>query len=74
MDKPDLIEFVEDRPGHDIRYSRDSAKIKSLGWTPKYSFKEGLKETVEWYLANEWWWRSLAGERLLHPTQWKPEW
>ncbi|MBE9594799.1 MAG: GDP-mannose 4,6-dehydratase, partial [Proteobacteria bacterium] len=46
MGKRDLIEFVEDRPGHDIRYSLDSSKIKKLGWKPKHSFKEGLKETV----------------------------
>jgi dTDP-glucose 4,6-dehydratase len=74
MDKPDLIEFVEDRPGHDIRYSLDSSKIQSLGWKPKHSFKEGLEETVEWYLENEWWWPPLADERILHPTPWKLEW
>lgn len=50
MNKPDLIEFVEDRPGHDIRYSLDSSKIQSLGWAPKHSLKEGLEETVAWYL------------------------
>ncbi len=70
----DLIEFVEDRPGHDIRYSLDSSKIRKLGWKPKHSFKEGIKETVEWYLENEWWWRPLADERVLHPTPWKLKW
>ncbi|MGB2843004.1 MAG: dTDP-glucose 4,6-dehydratase [Halobacteriota archaeon] len=74
MDKPDLIEFVEDRPGHDIRYSLDSSKIRSLGWKPKHNFKEGLKETIEWYLNNEWWWKPLADEKILHPTPWKLEW
>ena len=74
MDKPDLMEFVEDRPGHDIRYSLDSSKIQSLGWKPKRSFKEGLVETVEWYLENEWWWQPLADKRVLHPTPWKLEW
>ncbi len=69
-----LIEFVEDRPGHDIRYSLDSSKIRKLGWKPKHSFKEGIKETVEWYLKNEWWWRPLADERVLHPTPWKLKW
>lgn len=49
MGKPDLIEFVEDRPGHDIRYSLDSSKIKKLGWEPEHNFKEGLEETVAWY-------------------------
>ena len=74
MDKPNLIEFVEDRPGHDIRYSLDSSKLRSLGWKPKHNFKEGLKETVAWYLENEWWWKPLADEKLLHPTPWKLEW
>jgi dTDP-glucose 4,6-dehydratase len=72
--KKDLTEFVEDRPGHDIRYSLDSSKIRSLGWKPKHSFREGLKETVEWYLENEWWWQHLTDERILHPTPWKLKW
>ncbi len=71
----DLIEFVEDRPGHDLRYSLDSSKIrKELGWKPKCSFREGIEKTVEWYLKNEWWWRHLVDERILHPTPWKLEW
>lgn len=74
MGKKDLIEFVEDRPGHDIRYSLDSSKIRSLGWKPKHNLKEGIKKTVEWYLKNEWWWKLLADERILHPTPWKLEW
>ena len=74
MDKPDLVEFVEDRPGHDIRYSLDSSKVRELGWKPKHSFKEGLKETVVWNLENEWWWKPLVDERTLHPTPWKLEW
>ena len=74
MEKPDLVEFVEDRPGHDIRYSLDSSKIKKLGWKPKHSFKGGLKETVECYLENEWWWKPLADEKVLHPTPWKLKW
>ncbi|XRP97088.1 dTDP-glucose 4,6-dehydratase [Methanocaldococcus sp. 16A] len=70
----DLIEFVEDRPGHDIRYSLDATKIKELGWKPKFEFKEGLRETVEWYLNNEWWWKPLINEKVLHPTPWKLKW
>lgn len=71
----DLIEFVEDRPGHDVRYSLDSSRIgRELGWTPTHRFKEALRETVEWYLSNEWWWRPLADERVLHPTPWKLRW
>ena len=74
MGKRDLIEFVEDRPGHDIRYSLDSSKIRKSGWKPKHSFSDGLKETVECYLENEWWWKPLADEKILHPTPWKLKW
>jgi len=71
----DLIEFVEDRPGHDLRYSLDSTKIREhIGWKPKHNFKEGIKKTVEWYLNNEWWWRPLVNEKVLHPTPWKLRW
>ena len=54
MDKPnDLIEFVEDRPGHDFRYSMDSKKISDeLGWKIKTTFEEGLEKTIQWYLDN----------------------
>ncbi|WP_457549280.1 dTDP-glucose 4,6-dehydratase [Archaeoglobus sp.] len=70
-----LIEFVEDRPGHDLRYSLNSSKIREeLGWKPKHSFKEGIRKTVKWYLENEWWWKPLADERTLHPTPWKLKW
>ncbi len=55
-----LINYVEDRPGHDFRYAIDSSKIHSqLGWAPSRSFEEGLEQTVDWYLANEDWWRPL---------------
>ncbi len=74
MAKTNLIEFVGDRPGHDIRYSLDASKIRSLGWKPKYGFSEGLKETVEWYLENEWWWKPLADEKVLHPTPLRLKW
>jgi len=71
----DLIEFAEDRPGHDLRYSLDSIKIRhELGWRPKYAFDNALRETVEWYLSNEKWWRSLADERTLSPIPWKIKW
>ena len=49
----ELIEYVQDRPGHDVRYAIDNTKIKSqLGWEPKESFKSGMQKTVEWYLDN----------------------
>lgn len=66
----DLIKYVTDRPGHDVRYAIDAAKIAhELGWKPAETFESGIRKTVEWYLANESWWRrvqdgSYAGERL----------
>ncbi len=74
LDKPeDLIHFVEDRPGHDQRYSLDSTKIRSeLKWKPEFSIEEGLKITVDWYVANEWWWKPLATDDVLQATPWKP--
>ncbi|HQP10880.1 MAG TPA: dTDP-glucose 4,6-dehydratase [Candidatus Omnitrophota bacterium] len=59
------IEYVQDRPGHDFRYSLDCSKLKGLGWKQKYTFEEGLKTTVEWYQNNEAWWRPLK-EKLDH--------
>ncbi|HWH32899.1 MAG TPA: dTDP-glucose 4,6-dehydratase [Egibacteraceae bacterium] len=53
------IEFVADRPGHDLRYSVDTAKVRELGWKPQHSFSEALDATIAWYRANEWWWRPL---------------
>ena len=66
----DLISFVADRPGHDLRYAIDPSKIeRELGWSAAESFESGIGKTVDWYLANEWWWRPVrerkyAGERL----------
>ena len=60
LDKPEsLIRHVADRPGHDRRYSLDTAKLESLGWAPRVSFDEGLAETVAWYRENESWWRPI---------------
>jgi dTDP-glucose 4,6-dehydratase len=53
-----LVRHVEDRPGHDRRYAMDGAKIAALGWRPQTSFEEGLAETVDWFVANEAWWRA----------------
>ena len=61
--KPDsLIKPVADRPGHDRRYSLDTAKLQSLGWRPRESFEEGLAKTVAWYRDNERWWRPIKDE------------
>jgi dTDP-glucose 4,6-dehydratase len=64
LEKPmTLVRRVEDRPGHDRRYSVDCSKLRSLGWVPSHSFDAALRETVEWYRANEGWWRPLkSGE------------
>lgn len=60
----DLITFVEDRPGHDIRYAIDATKIKDhLGWVPKETFETGMRKTVQWYLDNISWWEGvLSGD------------
>jgi dTDP-glucose 4,6-dehydratase len=50
------IEHVADRPGHDVRYSLSSEKVRALGWTPRVRFEEGLEQTVAWYSDNSWWW------------------
>lgn len=63
----ELITFVKDRPGHDLRYAIDASKIeRELGWVPQESFETGLRKTVQWYLDNpEWWQRVLSGEYQL---------
>lgn len=59
-----LITMVDDRPGHDWRYSIDTSAIRDgLGWQPFISFEEGLRSTVEWYLANSGWWEPLLKDR-----------
>ena len=66
----ELIAFVPDRPGHDLRYAIDSSKIeRELGWRPRVTFEDGLRRTVAWYLANRPWWEAIRsgayrGERL----------
>ena len=67
----ELIEFVEDRPGHDFRYSMDSSKIRTeLGWENKVKFYNGLKNTVDWYLSNKDWWKNIVKDSL-NQTPWK---
>ena len=71
-DKPEeLIEFVEDRPGHDFRYSMSSEKISNdLGWKMKTSFEEGLEKTIQWYLDNPEILSNIS-QTVLDPTPWK---
>lgn len=67
-----LIKHVKDRPGHDRRYAIDCTKLsRELGWTPKYDFQRGMKETIAWYLNNqEWWSRVKSGEYLAFYKRW----
>ena len=66
----DLITYVKDRPGHDLRYAIDPTKLMTeLGWKPQENFETGIRKTVKWYLDNEWWWRPIrdgrySGQRL----------
>ena len=61
-----LIKNVEDRPGHDYRYSIDSSLIKNeLGWEPKYNFNQGIKKTVNWYLKNPIWSQEILNKKHL---------
>ncbi|HUQ38271.1 MAG TPA: dTDP-glucose 4,6-dehydratase [Aestuariivirga sp.] len=70
LNRRELIKFVEDRPGHDLRYAIDARKIEAeLGWRAQETFESGLKKTIEWYIANREWWQPLrdtryAGQRL----------
>ena len=68
---PDLIEHVDDRPGHDKRYSINCSKIENqTGWRPQYAFDDALKQTVNWYLQNQSWWEPLIDENTLHSQPW----
>ena len=64
LDKPrSLIQYVKDRPGHDLRYSVDTTRLKALGWSPRWSLDDGLRATVEWYANNPEWWKKIkSGE------------
>lgn len=64
LNKPDeLIEYVQDRPGHDKRYAIDPVKLEKLGWQPTYNFEDGLTQTIQWYVENkDWWEKIITGE------------
>ena len=72
LEKPlSLIEYVEDRPGHDKRYSINCSKIENdIGWKPKYRFDSALEETVQWYIKNKSWWEPLVNENTMHSQPW----
>lgn len=82
LSKPkSLIRYVDDRPGHDQRYSMDSSKLRALGWSPRHDFHAALEKTVAWYVDNRWWWEKIKlgqyreyyerqyGERLAEASQ-----
>lgn len=66
LDKPEsLIQFVTDRPAHDVRYALETEKLRALGWEPLVNFEDGFAQTVTWYVENESWWRPIkSGEYL----------
>ena len=69
----DLIEYVEDRPEHDFRYSMDSSLIRNeIGWKPKVEFEKGLEKTIQWYLDNKEWWQEYFNI-ILEDMPWKKE-
>ena len=60
----DFITFVQDRPGHDLRYAIDATKIeKELGWNPAETFATGIRKTVAWYLENKQWWQNIQNNK-----------
>jgi len=67
LGKPEsLIEHVTDRKGHDLRYAIDNRKIRTeLGWEPETTFDDGISKTIDWYLGNKPWWKSIiSGEYM----------
>ena len=72
MKQEDQLQFGEKRPGEDLRYSLDSTKIcNELGWKPKISFDEGLKNTVNWYMSHDDKWWNHIPEETYSSTPWK---
>lgn len=69
----EMIDYVKDRPGHDFRYSIDCSKLQALGWRPKMSFEEGLKQTVDWYKTNRAWWQKIK-EKQAEYRKFQAEW
>ena len=65
--RKDLINFVKDRPGHDLRYAIDCSKLeKELGWSPQESFETGLRKTIQWYLDHSQWVQRVKTVEYLH--------
>ncbi len=65
--------IVPDRPSHDRRYLLDSTKMRAeLGWTPRISFEDGLRDTIAWYREHPEWWRPLLGRSPVEESDWAP--
>ena len=74
LNKPEsLIKPVKDRPGHDRRYSIDCSKLKKLGWSPQVNFEQGIKETVDWYVKNQAWWKKIKDKQVEY-KKFQTEW
>ena len=73
LGKPlNLIKFVDDRPGHDARYCMRGERIMELGWKPLVSWDEGIKNTIEWYVKNKWWWEPVLSDKFFKSdTPWR---
>ncbi len=71
LEKPkSLMTFVQDRLGHDRRYSIDSSKLQRLGWTPQHNLEQAMDETIQWYIENRSWWKKIkSGEYLAYYKQ-----
>ncbi len=70
-DYRDLITYVADRPGHDLRYAIDASKIqKEMGWTPEETFETGIRKTVQWYLDNRKWCKRISDGS--YRSAWEP--
>jgi len=71
----ELVRFVEDRPGHDVRYSLNSDSMRErFGWAPRHSLDDALNLTIDWYKSNRDWWEPLLDEKIMSPTPWKEKW
>jgi dTDP-glucose 4,6-dehydratase len=71
MGRPDAVVYTRGRPGEDMRYAMRCDRARGLGWSPATQLPEGLRKTVEWYVANERWWRPVLDEYALADIPWR---
>jgi dTDP-glucose 4,6-dehydratase len=67
-----LIQLVADRPAHDRRYAVDTSRLRALGWSPRWEFEQGLRQTIEWYRTHVDWWQEIKHQKAYQQftTQW----